>query len=114
MEGGDPRFVRARFTDRLARTSVSAARSRGVILVRDGQDALGDLVSRAASELADQGLLDDAAAVARAERSILRLVNALPAPDVETREAGAAPPFADEAAVMRALAGLCPGLWPLC
>lgn len=101
-------------TDRLVRAAVARARSRRQLLSRDGQTALGELASRAALELQEQGLLDDEVAVARTEQSIVRVVDALPRP-LERRGARQEPPAeVGEAAVMQAFGGLCPGLWPLC
>lgn len=101
-------------TDRLVRAAVDRARSRRLLLEPDAQNAIGDFASRAAMELQDQGLLDDEEAVGRAEQSIVRIVDAVPAP-FERREARQEPPPAiTEADVMQAFGGLCPGLWPLC
>ena len=113
MEGGNPRL--ANVTNRLATLATSAAKERGVILVPEGQDALGELVSRAALALGDEGLLDDDRAVDRAEQALVTLVDQLPTPGLERRAAGGPPPQrVGEQDIMAAFAGLCPGLWPLC
>jgi hypothetical protein len=113
LEAGGGSF--GNVTDRFVRAAVQRARSRRVVIPPDGQDALGEFASRAASELANRRLLDDDDAVNRAEESIVRIVDALPTGGLERRGAGArGPTFADEAVVRQVVAGLCPGLWPIC
>lgn len=113
MEAGGPAF--GNVTDRLVKTAVGRARSRGVPLSRDGQEAVGALASRAAQALQEEELLADDEAIEHAEQSIQRLVDRLPVPEFERRQADYVPTFeVGEEEVMRAFAGLCPGLWPIC
>jgi hypothetical protein len=112
LEGSGPEFRNV--MDRLVRAGLLRARGRRLFLDQGAEEAVRSLASRATTQLQAQGLIDDEHAIARAEESIVRVIDSLPAPEFERREGGLPPPTVDELVVMRAFAGLCPGLWPLC
>ncbi len=111
---GGPRFPWV--TSRLAAAATSEAGSRGLRLAPSAMDAIGGLVSRAALTLEDESLLTDEKAVSHAEQSIRRVIHELPARGIERRGGATVspPPVIDDDAVFQAMAGLCPGLWPIC
>jgi hypothetical protein len=112
MQGSGPQYPAV--VNRLTKTAVDEAKRRRLPLVPQGQDALGELASRAALELQDRGLLADESSIARAEDSMRILVQALPGPGVEKRSAGVRDTRLGAAQVDAALMSLCPGLFPLC
>ncbi len=116
MESLGPRL--AHVSNRLAKTAADHAQEAELPLTAGGQDALGVLVTQAVDRLLDDGQLDNDTLVARAEASLIRVVDELAALELvgETsppREA-AAKPLLDETAVREVVAGLCPGFWPFC
>lgn len=118
MHDSGPQLPNVR--SRLASAAVDRARQERLQLASSGQDALGDLVTQAVDRLADEELLGDDDAIARAEASLIRVVDELAihrSPSRERHDLGertSKSPDVDEAAVQQVVAGLCPGFWPFC
>jgi len=103
--------------NQFASAVVSAAKEQGIALDSGGQEEVGSLVSTAAMRLGELDELTNDAAVADAETSLLRVVDEFGLPfraRVGAEESYELEAAVDAEAVRRAVAGLCPGLWPIC
>jgi hypothetical protein len=97
--------------NRLSRSAKEAFDLRGLDLARSAQDAVGDLVSRAA-EVMEGG---DEGELRRAEESFRRLAVEVAAEQaIERRSARRSSPRVGRREIDAALRGLCPGFWPFC
>jgi len=105
----------AELRNRLSRTAKAAVDARGLALDRSAQDAIDELVSRAAERLEGTPNPD----IARAENAFDRLATTLVVERARTggaEERGAervSRPI-DDSHVQAALVKLCPGFWPFC
>lgn len=104
----------AELQNRLSRVAKQAADERDLRLAASAQNALGELVSRAADELGEGA---EEPAIRQAEMSFARLAAALADDQAATLEHSArrrGGPVVDDRQFLSVLDRLCPGFWPFC